>query len=468
MTFSLGLRADNLAETLDYDKGCDAYAHLKELLNLQPREEVTWPYREGAKLVHPDSDEFLGPPYLHAKLLGSGGQGSVYQATDIATGQIKILKVFDATQGGGKDVTLAPGDLRANKSLIEKHARHEVQLSEEVRKSAEANGAAQYFVKSEYKEVRGRPTIIEEFFPKCDGCTESAPTLRTRIDEGFKGVKNGEGDIKLRVLNGMARAVEAMHARGIVHRDLKPENVLVDDYGNIKIIDFGISARDNQHHQTHGDRIMGSPAYMGEGQRRGDKARFKDDIDTFRRVAWEIVGGGRRPEHMFQATRDGYTYTDFKEAPEVEGVDKPLAVAVWSRVAKTSKEYSDILLKAQANEPPVKFFEWYGKKLAALPPREIARELMSSQALRDYFPNHLSMNATLRDRVIREAYLLYREQGSNFNFPAYDHYLQYDGFFKKVAELHRAGQARSPREYVDSLPSLSSPERSSVPTRRRR
>jgi serine/threonine protein kinase len=35
--------------------------------------------------------------------------------------------------------------------------------------------------------------------------------------------------------------MEYIHARGIAHRDLKLENIMIDDTGNVKIIDFGLA-----------------------------------------------------------------------------------------------------------------------------------------------------------------------------------------------------------------------------------
>ncbi|MBZ3879790.1 Sperm motility kinase Z [Sciurus carolinensis] len=42
---------------------------------------------------------------------------------------------------------------------------------------------------------------------------------------------------------GIASAVGYCHEKGIVHQDLKPENIMVDTRGNIKLIDFVLSAR---------------------------------------------------------------------------------------------------------------------------------------------------------------------------------------------------------------------------------
>ena len=53
-----------------------------------------------------------------------------------------------------------------------------------------------------------------------------------------KRVKEKEAS---RFLWQIISGIEYLHKLGICHRDLKPENLLMDDYNNIKIVDFGLS-----------------------------------------------------------------------------------------------------------------------------------------------------------------------------------------------------------------------------------
>ena len=53
-------------------------------------------------------------------------------------------------------------------------------------------------------------------------------------------VPEDAGDL-LRLFMKIADAVNAAHLRGIVHRDIKPSNIMVDEYGEPHVLDFGLA-----------------------------------------------------------------------------------------------------------------------------------------------------------------------------------------------------------------------------------
>nr|GMC81834.1 CBL-interacting protein kinase 2-like [Ipomoea batatas] len=83
--------------------------------------------------------------------------------------------------------------------------------------------------------------------------------------ELFNKVAKGKmkGDVARKYFQQLISAVDFCHSRGVYHRDLKPENLLLDDNGNLKITDFGLSAlaeskrQDGLLHTT-----CGTPAYV--------------------------------------------------------------------------------------------------------------------------------------------------------------------------------------------------------------
>lgn len=93
--------------------------------------------------------------------------------------------------------------------------------------------------------------------------------------------------IMSQILEGTALA----HEHSIVHRDLKPQNILLDDYGNVKIADFGIAIALSETSLTQTNTLLGSVHYLSPEQARGSMATRQSDLYALGIILYELIMG---------------------------------------------------------------------------------------------------------------------------------------------------------------------------------
>jgi serine/threonine protein kinase len=90
----------------------------------------------------------------------------------------------------------------------------------------------------------------------------------------------------------LVEIVSRIHNRGVIHRDLKPDNVLVDEYGNPCVLDFGYStgaAIGSGHGVDAG--AVGTPAYASPEQLLGKPVDARADLFALGAMIFEVVAG---------------------------------------------------------------------------------------------------------------------------------------------------------------------------------
>jgi eukaryotic-like serine/threonine-protein kinase len=207
-------------------------------------------------------------PFRIDGLIGVGGMGEVYRATDTNLGRAVAIKVL-------------PDAVAADPERLARLAREARVLAA----LNHPNIAAIYGL----EQAEGLRALILELV---EGQT-LAQTLEGRalpISEA------------LVIARQIAEALEAAHEKGIVHRDLKPANVALTRERVVKVLDFGlakaVSGENSDAVQatiaanaTGEGMIVGTAAYMSPEQARGLPVDKRTDIWAFGCVLYELIAG---------------------------------------------------------------------------------------------------------------------------------------------------------------------------------
>ncbi len=101
-----------------------------------------------------------------------------------------------------------------------------------------------------------------------------------------------ELETALRLLEGIAAALDHAHSRGILHRDVKPGNVLLDENDWVLLADFGLAKMVSGGNELTGSGVgIGTPAYMSPEQCQGMPVDVYTDIYALGIVLYEMLTG---------------------------------------------------------------------------------------------------------------------------------------------------------------------------------
>ncbi len=197
----------------------------------------------------PLPESFGAGRYRVERLLGRGGMGAVYFATDTRLNRpvaVKVPKLDDlAPELAEKALRRFQREVQAAAALAHPYVCHVYDVGDD-------DGVP--FLAMEFIDGQPLSEQMQRPWP-----LRSAAELIAKVAEG----------------------IAAAHAKGIVHRDLKPANIMLDARGEPKVMDFGLAKRVDDDKLTRTGAMLGTPQYMPKEQVLGESHKIGPWTDVY-------------------------------------------------------------------------------------------------------------------------------------------------------------------------------------------
>lgn len=211
-----------------------------------------------------DTGQVFANRYRIDQVLGRGGMGVVYKATDTQLDETVAIKTLpgDVMQRSPDDLERFKREIRLARKITHRNVLRTYDYGE-------AEGV--YFISMEF--VRGY--TLSELLSEAAG-RQMAPRVAMGISRQI------------------CRGLQVAHEQGIIHRDIKPQNVLIDAKGEVKLMDFGIARMtEASEAMTQAGLIVGTPHYMSPEQVQGKPLDPRSDVYSMGVLIYEMLVGKR-------------------------------------------------------------------------------------------------------------------------------------------------------------------------------
>ncbi|MES4904643.1 MULTISPECIES: protein kinase [unclassified Streptomyces] len=215
-----------------------------------------------AERTQGSTGRLLAGRYRLGEVLGQGGMGTVWRASDETLGR-----------------TVAVKELRFPSSVDEDEKRRLITRTLREAKAIariRSNGAVTVY---DVVDEDDRPWIVMELIEGrslADVVRDDGPLTPRRAAE-----------VGLAVLD----VLRAAHQAGILHRDVKPSNVLISDDGRVVLTDFGIAQVEGDPSVTSTGMLVGAPSYISPERARGHKPGPPADLWSLGGLLYAAVEG---------------------------------------------------------------------------------------------------------------------------------------------------------------------------------